>query len=78
MAFGKRSLEIIEGDIEVESVRGNDIPAALRIDMEGKAPATELLLEQNLDSPKIAQVLTCPPRLLAGTMRGDLPPEHVN
>ena len=62
MAFGERSLEIIEGDIEVEPVPGDDIPAAIRIDMERKAPATEFLLEQNLDLSKITQVLVCLPQ----------------
>ena len=59
LAFGKRPLEIVEGDMEIEPIPGNDIPAALRIDAEGKAPATELLLKQNLDPSRIAQVLAC-------------------
>ena len=78
MAFGERSLEIIEGDMEVEPVPGNDIPAALRIDAEEKAPAMELLLEQNLDSSKIAQLLICLLQLPADTMHSGPPPRHIS
>ena len=51
LAFGKRSLEIVEGDMEVEPIPRNDIPAAVRIDVEGKTPATELLLKENSTLP---------------------------
>ena len=78
LAFGKHSLEIVEGDIEVEPVPGNDIPAALRIDAEEKAPAMELLLEQNLNSSKIAQLLICLPQLPADTMHSGPPPRHIS